>query len=196
MTAVVCSISGCEKRTWARGWCKAHYCRWQKYGDPLGGGPAKTPDGAPMAYFHEQMARETNECIVWPYGLGRGGYGSIRVGDRKVPVHRYACELTYGPPGDPDMQAAHGPCHNPACFNPRHLSWKTRKGNAADRYRDGTTQIGEKNPAAKLSATAVREMRERYGAGKNSQQALAREYGVDRSTVRDIVRRKRWAHIP
>jgi hypothetical protein len=32
----VCSIPNCDKPAWVRGWCQAHYARWQRYGDPLG----------------------------------------------------------------------------------------------------------------------------------------------------------------
>lgn len=39
-TPRLCSVSGCGKRACARGFCMAHYRRWQRYGDPLkGGGP-------------------------------------------------------------------------------------------------------------------------------------------------------------
>lgn len=31
-----CSIDGCEKPFLARGWCSAHWTRWQRTGDPLG----------------------------------------------------------------------------------------------------------------------------------------------------------------
>lgn len=31
------SISGCDGRHYARGWCVAHYMRWQRNGDPEGG---------------------------------------------------------------------------------------------------------------------------------------------------------------
>ncbi len=33
----VCAIDGCGKPRANRGWCHAHYHRWQRHGDPLGG---------------------------------------------------------------------------------------------------------------------------------------------------------------
>jgi hypothetical protein len=30
-----CSIDGCENTVLARGWCRTHYLRWYKHGDPL-----------------------------------------------------------------------------------------------------------------------------------------------------------------
>jgi len=48
-----CSVDGCEKPVRHRSWCKAHYTRWWKHGDPLGGlfkqkagGPCST-EGCP-----------------------------------------------------------------------------------------------------------------------------------------------------
>lgn len=39
----ICSIEGCERAHVGRGWCAAHYRRWQLYRDPLGGGTPHTP---------------------------------------------------------------------------------------------------------------------------------------------------------
>lgn len=36
-----CILEGCNSKTLARKMCSAHYQKWQKYGDPLGGRPAK-----------------------------------------------------------------------------------------------------------------------------------------------------------
>lgn len=35
MTQRTCLIEGCERPHQARGWCKIHYLRWYKHGDPL-----------------------------------------------------------------------------------------------------------------------------------------------------------------
>lgn len=37
-TASPCSLEGCVSPVKARGWCAMHYHRWQRHGDPLGGG--------------------------------------------------------------------------------------------------------------------------------------------------------------
>jgi hypothetical protein len=38
-----CSVEDCERivAIKSRGWCSAHYQRWQKYGNPLDGGPSR-----------------------------------------------------------------------------------------------------------------------------------------------------------
>lgn len=34
MAQGTCSVKGCTRTRHARGWCKAHYLRWRRYGDP------------------------------------------------------------------------------------------------------------------------------------------------------------------
>lgn len=39
-----CSVEGCLNPRKSRGWCHAHYLRWRRHGDPLGGGiPRRIP---------------------------------------------------------------------------------------------------------------------------------------------------------
>lgn len=41
MSHSTCSIGGCNNATNSRGWCKAHYARWKRNGDPLAGRPSR-----------------------------------------------------------------------------------------------------------------------------------------------------------
>lgn len=47
MPKVMCSIDDCDKPLFCRGWCSAHYSRWQRWGDPLV--TKRTPPLAPGA---------------------------------------------------------------------------------------------------------------------------------------------------
>jgi DNA-binding MarR family transcriptional regulator len=61
-----------------------------------------------------------------------------------------------------------------------------------DRIRDGTTNLGEKTPTAKLTEEQVLEIRRRIG---QTQRALGEEFGVDQSTISDILKGRTWAHL-
>lgn len=58
MTA--CAIDGCNVTAFARGWCKRHYGRWRRNGDPTielkGGRPPKVPN--------EYMAPSAGRLLV------------------------------------------------------------------------------------------------------------------------------------
>ena len=38
---MTCTIESCDKPAAGRGWCRKHYMRWYRHGDPLGVAPAK-----------------------------------------------------------------------------------------------------------------------------------------------------------
>jgi len=139
------------------------------------------------------MLLETDDCIIWPYAKQRG-YGSLHIGERQYRTHRLACERAHGDPPEPGMDAAHGPCGNRACINPRHLSWKTRVDNMADKERDGTNLRGSKHPNSKLTEDEVRAMR-RLASEGSSQRELGDRYGVTHAYVGRIIRREAWAHV-
>ena len=92
---------------------------------------------------------------MWPYSKLSSGYGQVCVDGKMRGPHRVALQLTKPAPVGKvcsihggwvpghKLEAAHGPCHNPACFNPLHLSWATRHENQADRKRDGTHLANE-----------------------------------------------------
>lgn len=39
----ICSIDGCGKPIRCRNWCRNHYDRWLRHGNPLGGSPSPSP---------------------------------------------------------------------------------------------------------------------------------------------------------
>ena len=54
---------------------------------------------------------------------------------------------------------------------------------------------GADNPASKLKAPQVLEIRARFAAGTDTQAQLSREFGVGAGRISDIVKRKLWKHI-
>lgn len=97
-------------------------------------------------------------------------------------------------------------CDNPPCVRPHHLF----EGTDADNMRDKTLKGRNVNPTglhpelarrgedhrnAKLTESIVREIRRRHAAGDGSYGSLAKEYVVDWSSIRDVVKRKKWKHV-
>jgi hypothetical protein len=68
-----CSISGCERPHFARGWCSPHWQRNRRYGDPLGGGPMRQPprECSVEGCFKRMMAKGL--CRAHYYRLKRTG---------------------------------------------------------------------------------------------------------------------------
>jgi hypothetical protein len=131
-----CSIEGCEERHYGRGWCRNHYSRWQKHGDPLYLSPIYKHYGEPTRWFNEHINDEADECITWPFEKNSAGYGMLR----GKTVISLVCEFRYGPrPGiGRKYDACDGPCKNKLCINYHHLCWGTKRDNQLDRIRDGT----------------------------------------------------------
>ena len=191
MTGPVCSVSGCARKYYGRGYCSAHYQRWRTHGGPLGG---QTEKGAAQAEM--QRASQTEDkiaCWMWPFNKVAKGYGQILWNGRMSYANRIMCELAHGPAPTPKHHAAHS-CGKSGCINPHHLSWKTPSENELDKRLHGTAQIGEGNGLAKLTDDQVREIvRLRKSGAKQPQ--LAKQFGVTQPTISDIVNGKRWTHV-
>jgi len=142
----------------------------------------------------EMIADPGDDCIIWPYATLGNGYGQIRSDGHAGSVHRVALASVVPPPTDAH-QAAHGPCHNRACVNPNHLSWKTVTENAADKKRDGTDSRGARHHMAKLTREQVLQIRFLWENTAIPQPQIAKYYGVSQTHVSAIVTRKKWAHV-
>ena len=189
----ICSIEGCGKRHYARGWCDAHYRRWKRNGDPLGGKAAPAKNRVLMQFLHSLIASPPEECVIWPFNDDGHGYGRVSYKGLVQKAHRVSLLLSAGEPPTPSHQAAHAPiiCHNRACVNPRHLRWATPQENAADRNADSTVARGERQGHAKLTAEDVLAIRR----ADETQEVLASRYEVDRATISAAQRRRNWAWL-
>ena len=187
-TLKACSIDGCDSPRKSRGWCTKHYKRYLRNGDPLKTVISQKGEG--VRWVQAVALNPPEGCALWPFGVSSHGYGSVTWDGSRVLAHRLALMLhtVEDPKG---RQALHGPCHNPRCCNPLHLSWGTAKENAADRLRDGTDRRGEKSATAKLTEADVILIRK----DARPQRAIAQSYGISQSAVWMIKTKKSWEHV-
>ncbi len=188
-----CCVEGCKRdagvRGTARGFCKSHYKRWSRHGDPLSGG---TGMGDRLEWIEAHQGYTGDECLKWPFSLTEAGYGQFKIKGRSTLASRVMCEAVHGPAPTPEHQAAHS-CGNghEGCMTPKHLRWATRLENTDDARRHGTLVFGDKQGSSKLTAADVRRIRRL--ANEMSQPAIARIIGVSRQQVGKIIRREQWA---
>lgn len=125
-------------------------------------------------------------------GTRSGKYLALSVaGPGRPYLHRVICETFHGPAASSDLEVRHldGDRDNNAA---RNLAWGTRKQNAADKVRHGTTTCGERNPRARLTAVRVAEMRAYHGAVKASYRAIGELFGVSTMTAYRAIRGESW----
>jgi hypothetical protein len=185
-----CIFEGCADAAWSRGWCKRHYDRWRRHGDPSICLKPMADRGAPTAWLRNHASHQGDECLIWPFAKFPDGRAHMR---RGKPA-RIMCEMAHGTPPSPAHEAAHS-CGkgNDACVNPRHLYWATKAQNDADKVRHGTIPRGERLPQAKLTEADVRAIRSL--AGTMDQREIAAKYGVHFTAVWKIINRQSWRHV-
>lgn len=187
--AKICSVEGCGQPHLARGFCPMHYGRWRRHRDvhfTLAG------RGAVHKYLVDHMWDGC--CYPWPYSKDEYGYGQLTVNGRGVRAYRYVCELVNGPPPTPRHEARHL-CGNGhlACFHAGCLVWGSHQENVSDMVKHGTSCKGMRHGNCRLSETNVRQIRALRG--NLAQEAIAKLFGVSKSTISAIQLRKRWSWL-
>lgn len=115
-----------------------------------------------------------------------------REGSREIrTIHSLVAEAFLGPcPDGQEVRHLDGIADNCRVGN---LKYGTKLENCADMIRHGKSLAGTRNPNAKLTESAVAEVRK---AGRNSCALFAKRYGMRESSVRKAFNRETWRHVP
>ena len=115
MPQSACSAAGCDRGVRVRGWCGAHYQRWQRYGDPLGGESVAERSRRAERAFRDRLT-ELGATLVEP-----GWLGSVKP-HRVICVNGHMCN-----PRPNWVQQGHGICRVCVGTDPVEAERKFRK---------------------------------------------------------------------
>lgn len=163
--------------------------------------PAYKWDELPEDEFWKMVdIRGPQDC--WPWrGRTKAGYGRVSFYSRrtgKTPrtqqAHRVAWEFVNGPIEDASLEVCHT-CDNPPCCNTAHHFLGTQSDNARDMQAKGRgrggSMPGSANPSARLTEAQIMAIRK----DGRSQRLIGIEYGVTKTMIRMIQKRKAWSHV-
>ena len=190
-----CSI--CGRIAHAHGLCDTHHRILKKSGAVF----------APTSVEDRFWAKvqKSDECWIWTANRNRRGYGKFCLNKRQEPAHRVVYMLTYGdiPPG---AWVLHH-CDNPSCVRPDHLYLGTHQDNMRDRQERNRVARGDSNGSrtrpdrilhgeqcswAKLTIEQIVAIRQEYTTTRITLHQLAAKYGVSKSEIHNVVKRKVW----
>lgn len=139
-----------------------------------------------------EHAPHLGSCWQW-LAYKHRGYGQFCLRGRMDKASRASFLIHYG--HWPRPHCLHH-CDNPSCVNPAHLFEGDDELNQFDKIRKGRWRCanGERNFNAKLTRAQVLEIRAAADAGEKHALVAAR-FGIDKSTVSLIGRRKKWTHL-
>lgn len=186
----LCSLSECGQKHFCQGFCRVHFERWKRHGNPHVCLKPMVKRGEPLRWLREHASHIGGDCLLWPFARFPDGRAHMKAGKPS----RIMCELAHGPAPSPRHEAAHS-CGkaNDGCVNPRHLRWATPVENAADKERHGTVIWGERHGGAKLTSDDVRHIIQLRGT--IPQKDIAARFGVAESCISKILNGGGWKRL-
>jgi hypothetical protein len=143
-----------------------------------------------------KKVNKTDGCWLWTASKNWAGYGKFWTGEVLTASHRFSFELMHGP--ITNGRCVLHKCDNPACVRPDHLFLGTHADNIHDMMRKGrrgyTGLRGTKNHKAKLTENHVRSIRRHLEQGSRRSE-IAKQLGVNWSTIDRIAKGERWKHV-
>jgi hypothetical protein len=115
-------------------------------------------------------------------------------------LHHLVLETFVGPCPE-GMECRHFPDRDPSNNRLDNLLWGTRQENRNDMKFHGTNlgckgnTKGERQHLSKLTSEQIIDIRKKYASGKFTQKQLGELFGVDKTNIGQIVKRKTWAHV-
>ena len=138
---------------------------------------------------------KTGDCWIWLGGVSGDGYGRFWDGPEKmIGAHRFSWLLAGESIPEGEYVCHH--CDNPPCVRPSHLFVGTQQDNIDDKMRKGrhVASKGSDNGMSLLSEEDVRNICGEFNRGTN-QNKIARQYGISKKHISDIIRGKRWGYL-
>jgi len=134
--------------------------------------------------------------LIMSFSFDKDGYETILLvlGNKrpKRRVHRLVLLAFVGPP-PAGMSTSHLNGHK-ADNRLKNICWESMKDNCRRKHAHGTAQIGERNAHAKLTDKDILAIRDRHLRGE-TQESIAKYFGVTRPNIGYIIRRETWRHI-
>lgn len=145
--------------------------------------------------FWSKVQFTANGCWLWTGSTDKDGYGEYRLkeGGRMFKAHHLAYEDLIGP--IPSGKCVCHNCDNRACVQPEHFFIGTQTDNHADMCAKGRQPRGETHGNRKLTESEILNIRLLKQQGV-PQRAIAKWFHVTESAISNIIKRKRWKHIP
>jgi len=85
-------------------------------------------------------------------------------------------------------------CDNKSCVNPDHLFLGKPADNSADMVAKGRSAIGSRQGSAKLTETAIPEIKRRILVGEMDH-TIGKDFGVCAGTINHIRHGRSWRHV-